>query len=62
MEDICGILILGGKGDSTVSDIISALVLGCMICDTCSVPLLVLFTSRLIHVAHTMFDHLVYYE
>ena len=34
---------------------------GCMICDTCSVPLLVMCTSHLIHVAPTMHDHLVCY-
>ena len=34
----------------------------CMLCDTCSVPFPVLCTRRLIHVAPTMRDHLVYYE
>ena len=35
---------------------------GFMFCDTCSVPLLVLCTSHILHVAPMMRDHLVYYE
>ena len=33
---------------------------GCMLCDTCSVTLLVLCNSRLLHVAPRMHNHLVY--
>ena len=46
-------------GNHTVSDILSALVL---LCNTCSVTLLVLCNSRLFHVSPTMSGHLVYYE
>ena len=35
---------------------------GCMNCDTCSVPLLVLCTRRIIQVVPMMRGHLVYYE
>ena len=34
---------------------------GCMLCDTYSVPLLVLCTSHLLHVAPMMHNHLVCY-
>ena len=35
---------------------------GCMLCDTCSVPFMVLCTSLIFHVAPTMHDNLVCYE
>ena len=34
---------------------------GSMLCDTCSVPLMVLCTSHMLHVAPIMHDHLVCY-
>ena len=35
---------------------------GCIICDTCSVPLMFLCTIRLLHASPTMRGNLVYYE
>ena len=35
---------------------------GCINCDTCSVPFLVLFTNRLLHVVTMIHGHLAYYE
>ena len=34
---------------------------GCIICDTCSVPFMVLYSSHIIHVAPMIQDHLVCY-
>ena len=34
---------------------------GCMLCDTCSVPFLVLCTIHPLHLAPTVHNHLVYY-